>query len=188
MGRGLRARGFTLVEAMMVVVIVGVLGLIASLGYRRWTHTAYLAEATDMVANIRAAEESFRAENGGYITISSSLGPGHDYPAATPGRFKSAWGGSCGGCVNQWSTLNVAPSGPVAFGYALVAANTATTGNGSPLPVPTLTLNGASMDLSAVVPPWYVAEADGDLDGNGVFTHVYGLSATSQIYVDNEGE
>jgi hypothetical protein len=36
--------------------------------------------------------------------------------------------------------------------------------------------------------PWYVVEADADVDGNGIFCNVYGLSGTNQIYINNEGE
>jgi prepilin-type N-terminal cleavage/methylation domain-containing protein len=85
-------RGFTLIEAMIVVAIIGVLALLAVVAYKRWIRTSYLAEAYDMISNIRAAEESFRAENGGYLTISAGLEPGNMYPAATPGRFKTQWG------------------------------------------------------------------------------------------------
>jgi prepilin-type N-terminal cleavage/methylation domain-containing protein len=185
-----RARAFTLIEAMMVVTIVGILALLATAGYRRWVHTAYLSEAQDMVANIRAAEESFRSENGGYVSVSNGLGPSYDYPTHPPGAFKTAWGGPCDSCIasTSWAALNVQPSAPVAFGYSLQAANAATTAGGAAIAIPTLTYRGAAMNLSAMTAPWYIVEADGDLDGNGVFTHVYGMSATNEIYVDNEGE
>jgi prepilin-type N-terminal cleavage/methylation domain-containing protein len=90
--------GFTLVEAMIVVVVAGVLAVLAVTAYRRWVQTAYLSEAQDMVKSIRAAQESFRAENGGYLNVSQGLGPGFDYPLSTPGQSKTAWGGPCAGC------------------------------------------------------------------------------------------
>ena len=188
MGPASRARAFTLIEAMMVVTLVGILAVLATVAYRRWTHTAYLAEAQDMVANIRAAEESFRAENGGYLTISSQLGPGFDDPAKTPGQMKTAWGGVCDWCTNDWKGLSVAPSAPVAFGYSLIAANSSTTSGGAPVVAPALTVNGNSMHTDQMTPPWYIIEADGDTDGNQVYAHVYGLSATNMIFTENEGE
>src|SRR5579884_3265977 len=111
-------RAFTLIEAMVVVVIIGVLAVLAIVAYRKWVQSSRMAEANDMLANIRTAEESFRAENGGYLSVSKSLGPGDLYPAATPGAFKTAWGGACGTCVASWSSLAVQPAGALYFGYA----------------------------------------------------------------------
>jgi Tfp pilus assembly protein PilE len=171
---------------MVVVAVVGVLALLATVAYRRWVRTSYVLEAQNMIANIRAAEESFRAENGGYLNVSKGLGPGNDYPATTPGNFKTSWpspGSMCGVCSSPkvtWSSLNIQSSAPVLFGYSLVAQN-----SGAP---PALTVNGAGVDLTALTAPWYIVEADGDQDGNNVFTKVYGMSGTNRILIDNEGE
>jgi prepilin-type N-terminal cleavage/methylation domain-containing protein len=185
MGRS--RRGFTLIEAMVVTIIVTLLAVMAMLAYRRWVHTAYLTEAQDMVKSIRAAQESFRAENGGYVNVSKGLGVGFDYPLLTPGQSKTAWGGSCSGCNNPtsgWGALNVSSTAPVVFGYSTVADNVPTDGP----PSYKLTVNGSQIDLSTMTAPWYVIEADGDTNGDGVFCSVYGLSATNQVYVNNEGE
>jgi type IV pilus assembly protein PilA len=188
-----RARAFTLVEAMIVAVIVGALAVIALVGYRRWVRTAYLAEAQDMVGHIRAAQESFRSENGGYFNVSNGLGPGHDYPLLTPGKSKTAWGGACSACNNTatgWGALNVASAAPVAFGYSSIAS--VLNGSGQyPAASASLKVNGTAINLTAMsggATPWYIIEADGDQNGDGVFTNVYGLSATNQIYVNDEGE
>jgi prepilin-type N-terminal cleavage/methylation domain-containing protein len=186
MGLLRRSRAFTLIESMIVVVLVGVLALLATLAYRRWVRSAYLSEAQDMVTNIRSAEESFRAENGVYLVpISQGLGPPYDYPAATPGSLKMAWGAPCTVCAGTatWTALNVQPSAPLAFGYSLTGDNT-----GQPSSV-NIKVNGQSLEIAnGMTPPWYLIEADGDMNGDGVFTRVYGMSATNHIFVDNEGE
>ena len=68
-----------------------------------------------MVSNIRTCEESFFAENGGYLDVSGCLGTNCSYPSQAPGKFAQAWGGPCGWCTNPatgWSGLSVAPQRP----------------------------------------------------------------------------
>jgi len=180
-----RPRAFTLIEAMIVVILVGILAVVATVAYRRWLQTAYLTEAQDMVGNIRSAEESFRAENGGYLGISAGLGPPHDYPASTPGQFKTAWGGPCADCPRlQWSALNVHSGAPLIFGYSVIAGDQT-----NPPSSIVITVNGSVVDLSAMyTAPWYIVEADGDTNGDGIFCHVWGMSGTSQLMIDNEGQ
>jgi prepilin-type N-terminal cleavage/methylation domain-containing protein len=180
--RGL-ARAFSLIEAMIVVAIVGILAVLAVVAYQRWIRTAYIAEAHDMISNIRSAEESYRAENGAYLDVSAALGVGNLYPASRPGAFKTAWGGPCGNCANSnpnlWSVLTIESKGPLAFGYAVVAP---------PAPLPGITIDSAPVSLSNLVAPWYVVQAMGDINGNGVFTSIYALSTGGPLLVDNEGE
>ncbi len=175
------ARAFTLIEAMIVVAIIGILSLLAVVAYQKWIRTTYMAEAHDIIANIRAAEEAARAENGTYLTISKGFDPPNMYPAPTPGAFKTQWGGPCNTCIRPWSALSIEAKGTEAFGYAVISDDTA---------IPTVTISGTAVDLTAMTsaPPWYAVEAVGDINGNGVFTKVYAFSATNQLMVDNEGE
>ncbi len=179
-----RARAFTLIEVMIVVVIVGVLALVATVAYRKWILSSYVGEAQDMLGNIRVCEEAFRAENTGYLDVSGDLG--NLYPVTTPtGNSKTAWGNNPG----QWAALNVNPSAPVRFGYAVIADKDNT---GAPVALPTnVQNNGAAVDLTPLQgQPWFVATAvcDIDSDGQQPDTTLYAVSGTNLIFVNNEGQ
>src|SRR5688572_20695760 len=64
-------RAYTLVELMAVVSIIGILATVAVFGTRKYIRASKTAEATSMIANIRAAEESYRDEMFRYNGISN---------------------------------------------------------------------------------------------------------------------
>src|SRR5580700_3850712 len=66
-----RSRGFTLIELMIVVAIIGVLSLLAVVGYRKLIQTSHVTEATGMVQNIRIAQEAYHSETQQYAQLSS---------------------------------------------------------------------------------------------------------------------
>jgi prepilin-type N-terminal cleavage/methylation domain-containing protein len=184
-----RARGFTLMEMMTVVVMIGILAMIGAVAYRKYVRAAHVEEAQNIVISIRQAEEAFFAENGAYLDVSGDLGIGHTYPAQNPGAFVTAWGAPCSWCRNPnsgWDGLAVSPSAPVYYGYAVIADAAQTpTGRGVG---PNQTYQGKPFDVTALGAggkPWYFVEADGNLSGDGQsFTHVYGMSGMTQIFVD----
>jgi type IV pilus assembly protein PilE len=187
-------RGFTLIEVMVTVVIVGILAVLALVSYRGWVRHTHIAEATDMVGNIRAAQQTFYGENGAYLNVSNGLGPPNGYPLATPGKSATMWGAPCTTCPNQnnWLTLNVQPNAPVYFAYTSIAGDGVTvtpTGNvTNKWGVPST--QGQAINIGALSngQPWYFVEADMNLSGDGTtWTHVYGMSGTNTIYVDGDG-
>ena len=199
-------RGFTLVELSTVVVVVAILGAVALVGYIRYVRHARIAEATQLVGSIRTEQEQYRAEKGVYYQVSTTQDA--YYPAATPGKFMTSWGGPCGGCVtpNGWATLNVHPSSPVMYGYATVAgvgadlggssSSSSSGGGGSsgfagnpgvvPPPSPSPS-SGYCSDIGAT-DPYYIVKAEGDVNGDGVKAHVLGLSCSNSLIITNEGE
>jgi type IV pilus assembly protein PilA len=194
MTRSRRSRAFTLIEAMIVVAIVGVLALLAVVGYRRMVRHSMITEGQDMVNSIRTSEQAFYGENGAYLTVTNGLGPPNDYPLATPGASKTSWGAICSTCGNQnaWLALGVQSNAPVSFGYSAIAgdgvkviASSLITNKWGPPSV-----NGTALNIAALTngQPWYFVEADANISGDGTsWTHVYGMSGTNQIYVDGDG-
>src|SRR5687767_8216621 len=86
------ARGFTLVELMIVVVIVCVLAVIGIYGVRKYVFSSKTGEAVQMIGSIKAAQEAFKDETFAYLDVTGSLTA--YYPNNTnPGQKKIAWGG-----------------------------------------------------------------------------------------------
>jgi prepilin-type N-terminal cleavage/methylation domain-containing protein len=64
-----REMGTTLVELMIVVVILGILAAIATVGYKRYVARARLSEATAMLAELSSKEQLYFMDTGGYVPV-----------------------------------------------------------------------------------------------------------------------
>jgi type IV pilus assembly protein PilA len=65
--RSSRTQGTTLVELMIVVVILGILAAIATVGYKRYVARARLSEANAMLAELSAKEQLYFMDIGAYV-------------------------------------------------------------------------------------------------------------------------
>lgn len=83
MKRVWNSQGFTLIELMVVVAIIGILAAIAIPQFSAYRQKGYDARAESDVRNGATAEEAYFATNGAYITLASTSGP--TQPSTLPG-------------------------------------------------------------------------------------------------------
>jgi len=105
-------KGFTLIELMIVVAIIGILAAIAIPNFLRFQLKSKSSEGKVNIAAIRTAEESYLAEFGSYV-------PAAVTPAAIPGTSKDPF--VLGG-ITQFDQLGWSPEGSVFFQYAVAVS------------------------------------------------------------------
>ncbi len=179
-------RGFTLVELMVVVAMVGILATLAVYGVKKYLNSSKSSEAIQMIGSIKAAQESYRSETFNYLDLSGGT---HAitaltsfYPTSSPSNKAVQWGDTSNALGLAWQTLGVTADAPVRFTYGC-AANV----NGPVAAVPgemTAVANWPSTSAQ----PWYVVRAVGDLDADGTHSNFLSSSFTGQIFIDKEGE
>ena len=102
-------KGFTLIELMIVVAIIGILAAIAIPNFLSYQLKSKTAEAKTNLGGIKTALESYRAEQDIYPDCAAN--PTAGVPAAT----KGSWTATASG----WSDIGFAPAGSVYYQYSV---------------------------------------------------------------------
>lgn len=127
---GLRARGFTMIEVMVVVAIVGILAAIALPSYADYVRRSKIIEATRGLSDFRTRMEQYFLDNRTYVGGCAGAGGIKAKVQANVKTFTFT-------CPTETATTylltatGVAAEGMGSFGYTITEGNVqATTGTG----------------------------------------------------------
>lgn len=173
-----------------MVAMVGILAALGVVGYRKYVASAGTSEAMAMIQLIRHAETERKLDSMLYLGCSgcgaAGCAPGAGsltsfYPMATPSDKKYTWEQAGHSDYECWRLLNVRTDGGVRFGYAVVA--------GGPSDAVIQPVGFTSLGaLGQPSEPWYVIQARGDRDGDGVYAQLVANSWANDVYVEQDTE
>jgi prepilin-type N-terminal cleavage/methylation domain-containing protein len=141
-------KGFTLLELMIVVVIIGVLSVVAVTSYRRYTYGARNAEAQQFLQAIRLAQMSYFEQYGQFCGNPGGSAWPENVPTGATGAKQ--WGPLPN--ASPFFHLGVKSPGAVWFQYKVAAGGAGDNGGGA---------------IKNLDRPWFWAQAHSDFNGNG---------------------
>lgn len=104
-------KGFTLIELMIVIAIIGILAAIAIPAYQDYTVRAQASEGLTVASSVQVAIADFYAVNGAWPTAITGGGAGLNFTSAPTGNYVSNVTTAGGGIVvtfgNKANTANL---------------------------------------------------------------------------------
>jgi prepilin-type N-terminal cleavage/methylation domain-containing protein len=179
-------RGFTLIELMIVVAIIGVLAVVAGTAYRKYMDSGRTAEAMSMLGEIRAKEEAYRAEFSAYTNwgnnseASSASLPTVDSQACAASGGKEPCGKAIPTTNTYWNALGIsAGRTTLQCGYITNSGAIGSTVTG--------TIGQGFLGSAAQTSPWWYAIAICDNDGSSATNATFSTASnTMGVFTQNE--
>lgn len=157
--------GFTMIEMMIVVVIVGILSAVAIPAYINYYRASLTGEATSFLGSIRKLQDEYRSEMSQFAAVNgNAMAAGLWTPVAGGNGKLHVWTGSPG----LWEHLGAAPDGPVRFKYFTIA------GGAGNIP------GGGFADPGE---NWFISEATIDMDRDGDFYVIESTYDKPQLFM-----
>jgi type IV pilus assembly protein PilA len=181
-----KQEGFTLIELMIVVAIIGILAAIAIPNFLQYQLKSRQSEAKTNLMAIKTSEVSWQAERGCYLTVAvwpvlatpaantksspQTWFPGGAGPAVTP-PSASGWcvgAGGAGVTTGSFADIGFQPAGNVLYQYATGTYAVSHTSCMGPAltPASLITAETGSLDAGATA-GGFRATASSNLDGDG---------------------
>ncbi|MBC7943131.1 type II secretion system protein [Candidatus Saccharibacteria bacterium] len=129
-----RASGFTIVELLIVIVVIGILAAITIVAYSGITNRGYAAQAQTNAENVQKVAEAYNADTGAYpvdaatlVTYSGTAAAVAKLPTGltvsatavttTTGKTNIQYlpKGTTGGCVQWWDYAAATPLAKYVF-------------------------------------------------------------------------
>ena len=179
------ARGFTLIELVVAVAIIGILAAVAVVALRSYLDSAKTAEVASLLQDIREKQERyFQTYKCFTDTIEWTPYECGDGAVRTE---TIAWTTADADLQEDWRDLGVVPDGPTWFTFKVDTSYGGCVFDAGA--TPTEDAAWITNDLNTAR-PWFVAYACGDMEQDGEYKHFSLHTSNKNIYSQDaeEGE
>lgn len=168
-------RGFSLVELMVVVAIIGILAAIAVPNFQKFTAKSKQTEAKVALLGIYAAEKAFQAEWTIYQGGFGSIG----YNPVGVYRYSHGFGGNVALPANYPTGAGTTPT-DISTGVAAVCGTVAAPVSGCSLVTGPVAPGAVTGTITAAPAATFLAQARGDIDGDATID-VWTMNQNKQL-------